>query len=95
MGCHALLHGIFLTQGLNLGLLHWQADSLPSEPPERVTVAFYNSLLNTSDDLQNRPFGGGVGGGGVNTMKMTGGGDKAHLSTQPPRFLDSHPGLAA
>ena len=25
--------GIFLTQGLNLGLLHWQADSLPSEPP--------------------------------------------------------------
>ena len=63
VGCHALLHGIFLTQGLNLGLLHWQADSLPSEPPERVTLAFYNSLLNTSDDLQNRPFGGGVGGG--------------------------------
>ena len=25
----ALLQGIFLTQGLNLGLLHWQADSLP------------------------------------------------------------------
>ena len=25
--------GIFLTQGSNLGLLHWQADSLPSEPP--------------------------------------------------------------
>ena len=32
MGCHALLQGIFLTQGLNLNLLsllHWQADSLP------------------------------------------------------------------
>ena len=29
MGCHFLLQGIFLTQGLNLGLLHWQADSLP------------------------------------------------------------------
>ena len=28
MGCHFLLQGIFLTQGLNLGLLHWQADSL-------------------------------------------------------------------
>ena len=24
---------IFPTQGLNRGLLHWQADSLPSEPP--------------------------------------------------------------
>ena len=31
-GCHALLQGIFLTQGLNpclLGLLHWQGHSLP------------------------------------------------------------------
>ena len=26
---HFLLQGIFLTQGLNLHLLHWQADSLP------------------------------------------------------------------
>ena len=36
MGCHALLQGIFLTQGLNqrlLCLLHWQADSLPLAPP--------------------------------------------------------------
>ena len=32
VGCHLLLQGIFLTQGLNLCLLHWQADSLP-EPP--------------------------------------------------------------
>ena len=32
VGCHALLHRIFSTQGLNLHLLHllhWQADSLP------------------------------------------------------------------
>ena len=29
VGCHALLQRIFLTQGLNLCLLHWQADSLP------------------------------------------------------------------
>ena len=32
MGCHFLLQGIFLTQRWNshfLGLLHWQADSLP------------------------------------------------------------------
>ena len=29
MGCYAFLHGIFLTQGLNQHLLHWQAGSLP------------------------------------------------------------------
>ena len=28
MGCHFLLQGIFLTQRLNLCLLHWQKDSL-------------------------------------------------------------------
>ena len=28
--CHFLLQGIFLTQGSNLGLLYWQADSLPA-----------------------------------------------------------------
>ena len=36
VGCHFLLQGIFLTQGLNphlLSLLHWQAGSLPAEPP--------------------------------------------------------------
>ena len=27
--CHSLLQGIFLTHGSNLGLLHWQVDSLP------------------------------------------------------------------
>jgi len=29
MGCHALLQGVFLDQGLNLHLLYRQADSLP------------------------------------------------------------------
>ena len=33
VGSHSLLQEIFLTQGLDLGLLHWQADSLLSEPP--------------------------------------------------------------
>ena len=36
VGCHALLQGVFLTQGSNtclLHLLHWQAGSLPLEPP--------------------------------------------------------------
>ena len=32
MGCHALLQGIFPTQGLNPGLPVLQADSLPSDP---------------------------------------------------------------
>ena len=32
VGCHALLQGLFLTQGWNLHLLHWQADSLPLSP---------------------------------------------------------------
>ena len=35
VGCHALLQGIFLTQGLNpclLSLLHWQTGSLPLAP---------------------------------------------------------------
>ena len=36
VGCYFLLQGIFLTQGSNpwlLGLLHWQAGSLPLAPP--------------------------------------------------------------
>ena len=39
-GCHALLQGIFATQGLNLrlsGLLHWQAGSLPLVPLGKPT----------------------------------------------------------
>ena len=38
VGCHALLQGIFLTQGSNpylLHLPHWQAGSLPLAPPEK------------------------------------------------------------
>ena len=31
--CHFLFQGIFLTQGLNPYLLHWQADSLPLSQP--------------------------------------------------------------
>ena len=34
LGCHFLLQGIFLNQGSNLHLLHWQADSLPLTPWE-------------------------------------------------------------
>ena len=39
VGCHALLQGIFLTQGLNLHflhLLHWQKGSLLLVPPGKA-----------------------------------------------------------
>ena len=32
VGCHFLLQGILLTQGLNSCFLHWQMDSLTTEP---------------------------------------------------------------
>ena len=38
VGCHALLHGIFLTQGSNRHPLHWQAGSLPLGPPGKPVV---------------------------------------------------------
>ena len=41
VGCHALLQGIFLTQGSNqhlLCLLHWQVGSLPLAPTEKPVV---------------------------------------------------------
>ena len=34
VGCHALLQGIFLTQGSNPSLLHWQVNSLQLAPLE-------------------------------------------------------------
>ena len=36
--CHSLLQGIFPTQGSNPGLLHWQVDALPSEPPGKPEI---------------------------------------------------------
>ena len=44
VGCHALLQGIFLTQGWNLRflcLLHWHVGSLPLAPPEKPILFFY------------------------------------------------------
>ena len=41
VGCHFLLQGIFLTQGSNLHLLHWQVGSLPLEPPVFTVVLRY------------------------------------------------------
>ena len=44
VGCHALLQGIFLTQGLNLRLfrlLHWQAGSLSLVPLGEPFIFFF------------------------------------------------------
>ena len=38
VGCHFLLQGIFLTRGLNLHLLHWQADSFTTAPPGKPII---------------------------------------------------------
>ena len=39
VGCHVLLQGIFLSQELNLSLLHWQAGSLPLSHQGRPRTA--------------------------------------------------------
>ena len=47
MGCHALLQGVFPTEGLNLHLLcllHWQVGSLPLAPPGK-TLVFDNPFI--------------------------------------------------
>ena len=41
VGSHSLLQVIFLTQGLNLSLLYWHVDSLPSGPPGKPISVFY------------------------------------------------------
>ena len=50
-GCHGLLQGIFLIQGLNLCLLcllHWQMGSLPLVPPGKPRV------ISTLIELTNK-----------------------------------------
>ena len=49
--CHALLQGVFLTQGSNppiLCLLHWQAGSLPLVPSGKPNSLINRSLLNSN-----------------------------------------------
>ena len=49
VGSSALLQGIFPTQGSNSGLLHWQSDPLPSEPPGKPWVSslhYFNLVIH-------------------------------------------------
>ena len=53
VGCHALLQGIFLTQGSNLHilcLLRWQAGSLPLAPPGKP----HQLMLITTADFSSK-----------------------------------------
>ena len=68
VGCHALLQGISLTQELNLGLLHWQADSSPlshlGSPPltrillncKVISYAFFFKTLTILEVSASMPF---------------------------------------
>ena len=50
VGCHALLQGIYPTQGSNLcllRLLHWQAGSLPLAPPGKPSL--YSNCLQIQE----------------------------------------------
>ena len=44
VGCHFFLQGIFLTQGEDALLLHWQANSLPHEPPGKPLQKQHKSI---------------------------------------------------
>ena len=49
VGCHTHLQRISPIQGTKPGLLHWQVDSLPSQPPqERVRTEIQNKRLEGS-----------------------------------------------
>ena len=55
MGCHALLQGIFLTQGLNLRLfclLHWQVGSLPPVLPGKSLFGYIEWDISVKESYQ-------------------------------------------
>ena len=54
VGCHALLQGIFPTQGLNLHLLrllHWQVGSLPLVPPGKHMIRYMGARSQSKPSL--------------------------------------------
>ena len=54
MGCNFLLQGIFLTQGWNLRLQHWQVDSLPLSHQRSLIVSFSSLLIVVMVDLKEQ-----------------------------------------
>ena len=53
VGCHSLLQGIFLTQGLNPGHLTLQVNSLPSEPQGMANSLATVTKSHTHTHIQN------------------------------------------
>ena len=53
MGCHFLPQGIFPTQGSDLCLLHWQADSLPLS--HLGSPSLLNAWMHSCSSQINRP----------------------------------------
>ena len=58
VGCHFLFWGIFPTQGLNPGLLHWQADSSLSEPPRMFPGQKKSLSVDSAGIYSDKRFGG-------------------------------------
>ena len=60
MGSPVLLQGILWAQGSNPGLLHWQADSLPSEPLDRIdpfsSPRIVSKVKSVNLDFSEFPF---------------------------------------
>ena len=70
VGCHALLQGIFPTQGSDpclLNLLHWQVGSLPPAPPGKPPLLLCGYLKHSQQDfpggsvVKNSPTNTGEG----------------------------------
>ena len=49
--CHFLLQGMFLTQGSNPRLLHWQAEFFTTEPPGKPPSPIKGKVLSTKLSL--------------------------------------------
>ena len=54
VGCHALLKGIFPTQGLSPHLLHWQAGSFPLVPPGKPSPWAYLGTQKLAQNIASR-----------------------------------------
>ena len=87
VGCHALLQGIFLTQGLNphpLCLLRWRVDSLPLVPPGKPRRKVIWAQRGTGTQRDTEALGPKAGESCLITSFITG---------FPPRYYPFCPAL--
>ena len=74
VGCHALLQGVFPTQGSNPGLLHWQVHSLP-------LMFIWKPVVLKQGSSFTRPW---TQVPGVQTQRIGMGAARAPLGPSPP-----------